>query len=151
MNVALCFKNTHWEPITLDGMTVPMDVPRGMPNCGVVACAIAAGVSYNHAWNVAKKVLGKSNHWKGRTSYWNRRKILHQLGVKVVPVPIYKRVQVRNWMERHAEKDILYMVKTGSHVMSVLNNNVADQFYSGHISNYPGAKQRVSYILRILN
>jgi hypothetical protein len=133
-----------------EGMSIPYDIPHGRPNCGIVACAIAAGVSYSHAWDTAKRVLNRRGQWRGRTNSMERDAIMDTLGVKRLVIPVFQNVQLQNWIRDHARPDQMYLIRTSGHIQAVFNNMVADQVTHTAIQYFWGRRKRVKDVWRIV-
>lgn len=133
----------------------PDDQKRG-PNCGVTATAIAAGVSFNRAWNIYK-TLGKAYYakrqWKGGTFTRDQATALEKLRIEFSE---YKSGTcdaiggtLQNFVKTWAMDGKLYMVTTTSHVQCVMNGHVIDQRGKVPLADYWGKRKRVKAIKEI--
>lgn len=109
----------------LDGLNPPPDNKLG-PNCGVTCVALAAGISFQQAWNEFAR-HHRSGRWKGSTTHIQRKAVLDKLGVKYVELKLTKGCTLKSFILKHASKNKLYMVRTTRHVQMIKDNIISDQ------------------------
>lgn len=99
-------------------------------NCGVLALAICAGVSYQVAWEACKrnlKLLGKDRQrMRVATNHAQRLASLRQLAVKCIEVDP-EGFTVRQFAERYADNGKVYMLRIKGHVVTLKGGFVVDQ------------------------
>jgi hypothetical protein len=132
-----------------EGFALPEGARLG-PNCGVTAVAIAAGVSFDHAWEVIKRVGGRQGNWKGRTFRKERLQALFILGVNIEPVPM-RRMTLARFINDVAKFDHRYIVSVTGHTMITKGTAVLDQWGTRSLSSQPAlGRKRVFEAYRIV-
>lgn len=119
--------------------------PRKEPHCGVLAVAIAAGVSFEDAWGTIKAQASYGASWRGRTYDADRSRALKALGASYVErfhVPArmirgtchavaggryVERCTVATFARRHAKPGVTYLLTVGGHCVTLRDGIVADQ------------------------
>lgn len=122
-------------------LVLPPDVPADagrMPVCGVVAVAVAAGVSFATAWGLLGQLhdadvrgfRDKGNRrrvWRGETTFTDRACALFSLGVRwrheLMNVPTKFFV----WDRDVARPGVTYVVSLGRHVVVYRDGLTLDQ------------------------
>jgi hypothetical protein len=99
------------------------------PICGVLAVAIAAGVSYDVAHATMKKIAYEKGRKRfgGRTNRSWQHEALRRLAVKFTFKRIEGNMTLRKFIENHAERDKVYIAHVRGHVMILKNNCLTDQ------------------------
>jgi hypothetical protein len=128
----------------------PEGMVKGLGNCGVVAVAACAGVSYATAWDILKahaaRRMGKRK-WTGGTFHYERAKALDVLGVKRELVR-FNRGQFRTWARTQALPGRTYMVTITGHVVTYKDGVFMDQCGSGPVeTSFVGRKMLRSIYL----
>lgn len=106
------------------GFVLPTDYPDGgRPDCGVIAVAVAAGVTYWKAWQALRAVYNRSGRWKGRTNRHERAMAMKRLG-KPHPKRVYldRGMTVRTFLTLYATPDVWYWVQTGRHIATCMRD-----------------------------
>lgn len=111
---------------------IPSDTPRHMPNCGVVAVATLAGISYADAHQLFRVTFNMPPRWRGRTQATQRRRIFKILGLP--DDRIYGRMTFRRWVAEVFDPAINYEVTITGHVVAIKDGMMFDQTYSHGIS-----------------
>lgn len=134
-------------------MKVPDDYRAGR-NCGVLAVAIVADVSYSKAQLVLSQ-LRRRKGWKrftGSTNYADRNEALAMLGVRfetkhLTPTRTLA-VFARDW----AAPGVVYMLRVYKHVVVLKDGMVVDTWNHTPVpaAAHHCAKQRVTISTRIL-
>ena len=128
----------------------PVDQRKG-PNCGVTACAIAAGVSFTHAWNTFK-TMGVSYYarprWKGGTMPEHYERFFKWHDCKFEQWDGNKKT-VKHFVENEAQPDQLYLLVTGSHAQLVMNGWAIDQGGAKPVSEYRSKRCKVERVIHI--
>ena len=132
-------------------MKLPADVPRRLPNCGVVALSIALNKPYKEVEMFWK--IRRNGNWKGRTSLLEIIEFLKINGhsTQGFRTPI-ERVNLRKaFQKNYFKKDSTYMVWTTRHLQVVKGGKVIDQNVEEavHYSEFWGAGKRVQFILEV--
>jgi hypothetical protein len=120
-------------------------------NCGVTAVAAVAGVHFDEAFALLKKIGGRNSNWKGSTRVATRKKALEKLGVKFAETTLSRRHTLATWIEWDAKPDAVYVVTTTRHVQVVHGRTVLDQSGPEDIADYWGKSKRVKSVLLIKN
>ena len=131
---------------------------RSGGNCGVTATAIAAGISFDQAWELFEKHcsrIRKSKRWTGAAYDYERKIVMKKLGLshRVMKFPelVYKigncsKPSLKKFVEWGTAKGTLYIVTTTSHVQIVQDGWVTDQSGSKPIDKYWGKNKRVQSV-----
>ena len=89
------------------GVEVPTDTPKS-GNCGVTACAVFAGKSFNETWETFYKFTPKGVKWKGSSSSGEQRKVLSYFGVRIEELTVpYAKMTLGTYAKRYAIAAIL--------------------------------------------
>lgn len=143
----------------MNGPSYPADYGtdgRNGGHCGVLAVAMAAGVSFEAAWDALKRIGKKPHNWKGSTRPHERAEALKGFGVRFAEqrlvsaslisglCPAYveamgygPRCTVATFATRKAKPGVTYMVRVRGHVVTVRDGMIADQ-----TGIHPAAKHR---------
>lgn len=105
--------------------------PNHMPNCGVTAVAVCAGVPFEKAWDVIKNRVKRGGSWKGRTTHYDRVDALNALGVRhsVEYVKLYRRERgdrLKDWLP-YLNPGLVYLVTVTGHAITVHDGQYVDQ------------------------
>ena len=124
------------------------------PICGVLAVALAAGVTYDVALAAcrdAMKVVHPSRQrFGGKTSAPQRELAMKRLGVKFERVDyVAKRPKLIDVI-KDFEPGVLYHVCTPGHVQTVKDGILVDQGRMLPVALCPQAKKRVSEVTKII-
>ena len=121
------------------------------PNCGVTAVAIAAGVTFQVAWDILKKIGNRNGNWKGVTYVHQQVTALKELGVKYQHNYIKGRPTLQQWVQWETKPGVTYMVVTTGHVQVVKDGKVVDQTPEPvHYTKFWGARKKVREVIEIL-
>ena len=103
---------------------MPTDYPdKARPDCGVIAVAVAAQVTYWKAWQTLRAVYGRSGRWKGRTNRHERAMAMKRLGKphpKRIILP--RGMTVRTFLSIHATPNVWYWVLTSRHIATCMRD-----------------------------
>lgn len=132
---------------------IPADTPRGLPNCGVVSCAMIAGVTHRQAWDaLAQMQPGKGRGWRGRTFNHDRQRLLTDLGVSFIPLSFRRGPTLADFLRSPSyDPEGTYHLLVTGHVMTLHRGQLFDQFYRSGVpaTAYPKQRKRVRGCLRI--
>ncbi|MAE81412.1 MAG: hypothetical protein CMB80_01660 [Flammeovirgaceae bacterium] len=139
-----------------EGLDLPSGARRG-GNCGVTAVAIAAGVSFDQAWDLFKKHcsrIRRNKKWTGDTFTHERTLIMKKLGLKYEVIPQRKlrddktvrMPSLKKFVEWNTKKGVLYIVTTTHHVQLVQDGWVIDQHGSKLIDDFWGKNKKVEEV-----
>lgn len=108
---------------------VPEDTPLGLPNCGVVAVAMLAGVSYEEARAAVASCRDHGNHpsWKGRTYPEERLGALVKLGVVMKRMRSFERTTLNRFSQKVEPYYGAWMVDAGGHSVAIIDGIMYDQ------------------------
>lgn len=96
--------------------------------CGILAIAMATGVSFERARKACKAgMLPHQKRMGVRTYYRQRMNALWMLGVKTASVYNCDMGSVEYWIKNHAKLDTNYIISIRGHTMSYRNNAIGDQ------------------------
>ena len=138
-------------------LSLPEGARRG-GNCGVTATAIAAGISFDKAWDLFKKHCKRirdSKRWSGATYDYERKIVMKKLGLshRVMKFPelVYdigngSKPSLKKFVEWGTAKGTLYIVTTTGHVQIAMDGWVTDQTGSKPIDKYWGRNKRVQTV-----
>ncbi len=130
-------------------------------NCGVTAVALLAGVPFNKAWDKLEvlhrqtRILrGRVRHprnWPGTTNHRDRTLALVAFGCDVVEVPLRRRMTLATWVLRYSRPGVTYMVRTTSHVQTVMDGRIVDQTTERpeHPREYWGSGKYVTLVTEV--
>lgn len=109
----------------------PENMVRGLPNCGVVAMAICAGVPLDKAteWFRVKQMANRN--WKGSTRAIHYPEFLRVHGVWFNHVS-YDRNRIRtigDFAAWQAKPGVLYAIRSAGHMMVCRDGYIADQHH----------------------
>ena len=146
-------RHSNPKPQTLD---LPDGAKRG-GNCGVTAVAIAAGISFDLAWDLFKKNcprIRRNPKWRGSTFSSERTYVMKKLGIKY-EIFLNKKMRdektnrmptLRKFVEWHTKPNTLYVVTTTHHVQLVMNGWVVDQGGPKSLNDFWGKNKRVEEV-----
>jgi hypothetical protein len=124
-------------------LKTPDDTVRGIGNCGIVAVAMLAGVTYREACKALKRDgtapdTGKraAKRYYG-TYHWDRIAALEDLGKQPIDKNMYERHSIRTWAKK-LRPDTTFMVRISGHVVTMRGGLIWDQGTEG----VPVAKYR---------
>lgn len=116
-----------------------MEYPEGFDttakrrgNCGVLATAICAGVSYQVAWAALKRnlhLLGRDRQRMGvRTNHCQRLAAMRELAVKFTEIDAGSVTvkQFAQWAAKYDHNET-YMLRVKGHVVTLKNGMIIDQ------------------------
>ncbi len=122
--------------------------------CGVIATAMAAGVTYDVAHAACKQamhdVFPKRQRFGGITYEPQIDLALARLGVKFEKTVYVSDAPRFIDLIATLEPDVTYHVVTPKHIQTVRNGMVIDQSRHTPVANSPHAKKRVRYIRKII-
>jgi hypothetical protein len=134
---------------TPDKLFVRNDLRRG-PNCGVTAVAVVAGITFNEAFYLLRKIGGRTRRWKGSTTVDQRAVALEQLGVQTKAWRLRDKMRLETWIRVRAEPGKTYMVRTTGHVQVVRDGWVMDQSGLWRYGAFGLRKKLVSHVTEVL-
>lgn len=73
-------------------ISYPEGTVFGLPNCGIIANAYVANVSYNTAWNWFKERNNYRSNWKGRTDHEQYDEFLNSMNIPFIKSQPIKRL-----------------------------------------------------------
>jgi hypothetical protein len=124
------------------------------PICGVLAVAIAAGVTYDVACqtltDAMKKVHPDRQRFGGKTSIPQRNLALKMLGVKFEETCIVSKKPKLIDAIKDFEPGAIYLVVTPKHVQAIRDGYLIDQGRLQRVELCPQAKKHVSNIIKII-
>lgn len=140
-------------PATQARIAQPEGMVKGLGNCGVVAVAACAGVTYDIAWGLIQgytaKRLGKRK-WTGGTFEWERAKALTALGVDHGVCAFKRGQQFRTWARTQAKPGVTYMVTVTGHVVTYKDGVFMDQCGSGPVETSTVGRKQMRGVTQIL-
>lgn len=151
-----------------EGLENPKDQKQGS-NCGVTACAIATGISFQKSWDLHKEIGKKSNKWKGSTFNGERKKVLHKLKVDFKSTRFYTKqvikenviknyelsfsaypISLKNYVKRNCNGLSTYIIETTKHVQVVKGGWVIDQRGAKPIDDFWARNHKVTDVIEML-
>lgn len=127
-------------------LNTPEGMPEGRPNCAVVSIAAFAGVPYQTVEDHVRHQNAKDGRWKGRMHYSQVIAALNKLNKgRSAAFKIRQKMTLRQWINMHAQEDVLYMVLTTGHAQTVLNGYVMDQSGTWPINEYWGRRKYIKW------
>jgi len=124
------------------------------PICGVLAVAIAAGVTYDVACQTLtdsmKVVHPNRQRFGGKTTDAWRSHALRALGVKFEETIIVNKKPRLIDAIKDFEPGVIYLVVTPNHVQAIRDGYLIDQGRLQRVELCPQAKKRVSSICKII-
>lgn len=129
-------------------MKHPDGMIYGLPNCGIVACAIASGLHYNAVWEWFKKRNNRRGNWKGKTWHTDYSAFLDEHGIK----HRYYHPE-RQTLKRFADTlkpSRLYMIRIRGHIVCAQGGITIDQFAAMPISDHFMARRVVKNVWEIM-
>lgn len=139
-----------------------MDYPEGFfssyhsqkPICGVLAVALAAGVTYDVANDQCKQAMKdlypSRQRFGGKTSTAQRELAMKRLGVKFERTNIVGQKPRLIDAVKDFEPGVIYHVVTPKHVQTIKDGVLIDQGKREPVALCPQAKKRVSEITKIV-
>jgi len=139
-----------------EGLALPEGARIG-PNCGVTAMAIAAGISFDSAWDLLERVDRRSKKFTGATFDADRERAYKKLGLKTTKINWKDRYDIakkkgnlnltlRNFVEWGTAKGKTYIVTTTGHVQVVKDGWVIDQGGAKPIEEFHGKAKHIDSI-----
>lgn len=123
------------------------------PICGVLAVAIAAGVTYDVACQTLTDSLKvchpQRQRFGGKTTIPQRNHALKALGVKFEETAIVAKKPRLIDAVKDFEPGFIYLVVTPKHVQAIRDGYLIDQGRLQRVELCPQAKKRVSNILKV--
>lgn len=116
----------------------PEGMAEGLGNCGIVATAMLAGVSYDRALQEFRKLgcgggrkMGTGRgQWSGGTHQYQRKLVLEALGFEVEMENLRKRKQVKT-IVRQLDPNTPAMLRFSGHAFIMYQGKVWDQIRDG--------------------
>jgi hypothetical protein len=130
-------------------LRLPADHIKGLPNCGLVATAVATGMPLWHVTKTVKEASNKRANWKGRTSYGQIFAYLDGLDFLTYTEIKPHRTTLLRWVEDQPEDGVVYIVWTTGHVQAVTRTSIADQRGVFRPKDYHGKRKMVRRVVRI--
>lgn len=126
-----------------DDIKLPGDVPRGLPNCGVVAVSVFTGVSYREVEAAFRRVSKRcaSRKWKGPTRPWEQAAVLKQLNHARSVGFRTQRKTLQRWAKENAWPGVTYMIGTTAHKQVLKDGYITDQGGTVHVSEHWGRRK----------
>lgn len=129
--------------MTTDGrnappLSLPADTRLGLPNCGLVALAVAARTTYMDAEDWYRRRVRPRGNWKGRTYHKHYGAYLTACNVWYV----YRQYERGEQMtvQAHARElkaDTTYMIRVNGHMLVYRNGYTIDQSGVRPVANCP--------------
>ena len=117
---------------------------RNKPICGVLALAMAAGVSYPVAHATARQALFDMNprrkRFGGSTTVSSIDLALKRLGVRSLLVKIDGTYRLRDFVAQKAKPGVMYLVRVPGHIMTLKDGMLLDQEKLISVSQYKNRK-----------
>ena len=113
-------------------MGYPVNMVFGLPNCGIVANAIASNTPLDVATEWFRKVQNRRSNWRGATNHGHYREFLISRGMWVAQVDYPRDGTVRtlgDFARWHAKPGSIYVVRSSGHAMAVKDGYIADQHH----------------------
>lgn len=126
------------------------DLKKDQPNCGVVAVAVAAGVSVDEAMAYFRCLLKKNGRWKGGTKHKDRIRALEHFGVKHRSYELRDKRRLETWIRDRAELGALYMLRVTGHVVLLRDGWVLDQGGLFRIETHRSRKQLLTHVVEVM-
>lgn len=139
-----------------------MEYPEGFysnyhsqkPICGVLAVALAAGVTYDVAAARCKEAMHeiypKRQRFGGKTTTPQRELAMKRLGVKFERTDyVSKKPKLIDIIEK-LEPGVMYHIVTPKHIQTVRDGILIDQGKLAPVATCPQAKKRVSEVTKII-
>lgn len=128
------------------------------PICGVLAVALAAGVTYDVAAKRCKEAMHDiyptRQRFGGKTSTPQRELAMKRLGVKFERTDIVskrpKLIDVVKTFEPDTMYHVVYKYSGGGHILTVRNGYIIDQARLTLIELSPCAKKRICEVTKII-
>lgn len=124
----------------------PEGMPKGKPNCGVVAVATALHLPYDKVWQLFAK--GNPARWQGRTTMGEVLWHLVKLGGKYEDAEAGR--SLKGWVEWHTVPNTTYVVHLGGHWVVVRDGIVVDQEQECPVADYKRNRKRVLHAFKIV-
>ena len=118
----------HNTPLGKRPVDVQHTIPRGRPNCGLVALAHFTDQPYSRVEKFLRPLYG--NNWKGTTYHADYKAFFARVGLSVTWEKYTKRSQqmtLEQWVRQVAQPGVRYMVITTGHAQVVYNGEIVDQ------------------------
>lgn len=136
-------------------LAYPADMEFRLPNCGLVACAIAANVPLGHAKQWFKQYgnwggTGYKGNWKGRTLHIRYSAFLNSRWIKHVKEKHSGRASVARFVRDYCRPGRLYMIRIRGHVMVAKDGWVCDQYEIARADAHKNKRGRVLETWEIL-
>jgi len=123
------------------------------PICGVLATAIASGVTYDVAHELCKQAMAdlypKRQRFGGKTTTAQRELAMSRLGVRFERTNIVSKKPKLIDAVKDFEPGIIYLVVTPKHISAILDGYLIDQSRLQRIELVSFANKRVSEITKI--
>jgi hypothetical protein len=138
------------------GISIPADYSKARSDCGVLAVAIATGVSYAKAWD-ALRFIAKQGFLRGRpcrrftggTNTSERQFIMARFGLEFYVHYSERRQTLQTLVTTRLDSRKRFMVRTTKHVQMVKDGHVTDQRGTVPIRLYWGRKKFVTEVIEI--
>jgi hypothetical protein len=132
-----------------DGMALPADYDTLRPDCGVVAVAVIAGISYAKARELLAAEGKRDGRWRGGTSLAQREAVLRRLGFTLHTVKV-PRMRLETWAlsrwARPEDQQQRYMVRVRGHVMLQQGLAVLDQRGRNNVFKHWARRKIVTHV-----
>jgi hypothetical protein len=113
------------------------------PICGVMSSAIVAKVNFDVAFAAAKRT-NDSKRFRGGMQVDHLLRCLEALGVKFSAMTMTnEKLQLQHWIALRAKPGETYIVYVSGHYVTVRDDQVADQGFSGHVSKHRSRRAKV--------
>lgn len=125
---------------------------RNRPICGVLACAVAAGVSFQASWDWHAAFGNRDggahrSSWRGATYRWRYPHMLKQHGKWLVRADPYKPIVPGSF---DAKSGRLYLVRSSGHAFILKDGWLLDQTGCAPIYSHRCRKRRIHWALEVL-
>lgn len=120
-----------------------------LPNCGIASLAHLLEVDVNELMEEYRVYFSLTSRWQGRTSINKIIRFLKHKGFSITTEQTSQKISLTRWVDQHTAKNKTYIVRTGGHLQFVRNSMVGDQRGLVQISDYWGARKRVTHVIKI--
>jgi hypothetical protein len=121
------------------------------PICGVLSVAMIANVTFARATQACKNnMLSFQKRHGGKTYHEQRINALKELGVECREIPVTQKLTLGATIELICRPSRTYMITTSSHVVTVAQDEVADQDTICWHREHPARRCFVRHIVEIV-
>ncbi|HYH16117.1 MAG TPA: hypothetical protein VD794_12900 [Flavisolibacter sp.] len=124
---------------------------RNKPICGILAVAIAAGVSYPVAYQTLRTVFHEKklgSRFRGTTWQGQQLAALDRLAVKYRVFQFDK--SVMKFCELHQDDGFIYLISIKGHIMTFKNGFIIDQHFCAPWQEYAHPRMKIKRVVKIV-